>query len=142
MDIDPKLYESVVALAAALTEAVEREDERAYRSRYGELEALCIDAMASSAAHPFFLESLGDFTLSDEEAVAIYEDALDSASALGLLDYSASIYLAIAERCLELEDHDGVLAYAQQARTLARDIDDETLSSEADELIRIAENAR
>ncbi|MEQ8662146.1 MAG: hypothetical protein RLW62_15130 [Gammaproteobacteria bacterium] len=138
MDIDPELYARVSALAAALTAAVEREDEPAYRSKYGELEALCADAMASNAAHPFFLESLGDFTLSDEEALEIYEEALDSAAASGLRDYAASIYLAIAERYLELEDKEGVLAYANQARVLARELNDESLAREADELIRMA----
>ena len=72
-----KLYDRVLSLANSLTEAVERDDDRAFMQQYAELEKLCAEAQAAGTAHPFYLESLGDFTLDDDDAIDIYEQALE-----------------------------------------------------------------
>lgn len=116
MTLDIKLYDRVLALANALTEAVERDDDHAFSQRYGDLETLCAEARAVGTAHPFYLESLGDFTLDDEDAIDIYEQALELANSLDQAEFRASIQLAIAERYRDLHDLDAALAYASEAQ--------------------------
>ena len=136
MTLDMKLYDRVLSLANALTDAVERDDDRAFSKQYAELETLCAEAQTAGTAHPFYLESLGDFTLDDEDAIDIYERALELADKLEQSDCRASIQLAIAERYRDLDDLDAALAYAAQAeRSLAHD-DDPALKEELATFLR------
>ncbi|MCP5144587.1 MAG: hypothetical protein H6978_07155 [Gammaproteobacteria bacterium] len=135
MNIDKALYDRVLGLAWELSDAGEKDDEAVFRKKFAELETVCADAMASDAAHPFFLETLADFTMVDEEAVQLYEEALDLAAEMGLRDDAASLYLAIAERCLELGDAEDALAYARQGHSIAQELNDAALLSEATDLV-------
>lgn len=136
MTLDMKLYDRVLSLANDLTDAVERDDDRAFTRHYEALEELCAEAQSAGTAHPFYLESLGDFTLDDEDAIDIYEQALELADKLEQSDCRASIQLAIAERYRDLDDLDAALAYAAQAdKSLAVD-DDPALKEELTAFLR------
>ena len=130
MTLDIKLYDRVLALANSLTEAVERDDDHAFSQQYGDLEKLCAEARAAGTAHPFYLESLGDFTLDDEDAIDIYEQALELANSLDQTEFRASIQLAIAERYRDLDDLDAALAYASEAQKSLAVADDPLLQEE------------
>ena len=141
MALDLKLYDRVLALATSLTDAVERDDDRAFMQQYNELEKLCGEAQAAGTAHPFYLESLGDFTLDDEDAIDIYEQALELADQQEQSEFRASIQLAIAERYRDLDDLEAALAYAAQAeKSLAVD-DDPALKEELTAFLRDLKNA-
>jgi len=141
MTLDSKLYDRVLALATSLTEAVENDDDRAFTQQYAELEKLCADARAAGTAHPFYLESLGDFTLDDEDAIDIYEQGLELADLQQHPEYRASIQLAIAERYRDLDDLDAALAYASEARKSVTLADDPALAEELETFLRDLKDA-
>ena len=141
MTLDTKLYDRVLALANSLTEAVEQDDDRAFMQQYTELEKLCADARAAGTAHPFYLESLGDFTLDDEDAIDIYEQALELADGQDQPEFRASIQLAIAERYRDLDDLDAALAYASEAQKSAAIADDPELKAELEAFMRDLKDA-
>lgn len=130
MKIDQKQYDSVLSLAAALVVAVESDNEKDYSYHYAQLELLCEQARKSNTAHPFLLESLGDFTLVDEEAIDIYQEALDLAEKLKLPVYNSSLQLAIAERYRELGDCEAALSYASEAQRNLTDVCEQGLREE------------
>lgn len=100
--------------------AAERDQHNRYFDLYAELEALCAEARDADTLHPYLLESLGDFTLDDQDAIDVYEQALELAESLELPECRASIQLAIADRYLELDDRDAARSYADEAeRSLA-----------------------
>ncbi len=141
MTLDIKLYDRVLSLANSLTEAVERDDDRAFMQQYAELEKLCAEAQAAGTAHPFYLESLGDFTLDDEDAIDIYEQALELADKLEQPEFRASIQLAIAERYRDLDDLEAALAYASEADKSLAAADDPALKDELATFMRDLKDA-
>ena len=141
MTLDIKLYDRVLSLANSLTEAVERDDDRAFMQQYADLEKLCAEAQAAGTAHPFYLESLGDFTLDDEDAIDIYEQALELADKLDQGEFRASIQLAIAERYRDLDDLDAALAYASEAQKSIAAADDPALKEDLDAFLRDLKDA-
>lgn len=136
MKIDQKQYECVLSLAAALTVAVESDDDKDYSYHYSQLELLCEQARKNNTVHPFLLESLGDFTLVDEEAVDIYEEALELAQKLQLPHYNPSLQLAIAERYRELGDFAAALSYASEAQRNLTDASEQGLRDDLAEFMQ------
>ena len=136
MKIDQQLYEDVMSLATALTTAVENDNDKDYFYQYSQLEKLCEQARKANTAHPFLLESLGDFTLIDEEAIDIYQEALDLVEKLELPEYCASLQLAIAERYRELGDLEAAFSYASEARKNLTDTSEQGLREELVEFMQ------
>ena len=141
MTLDTQLYDRVLALATSLTEAVENDDDRAFVAQYTALEKLCAEAREAGTAHPFYLESLGDFTLDDEDAIDIYEQALELADSQKHPEYRTSIQLAIAERYRDLDDLDAALAYASEAQKSLAQADDPLLKDELEAFMRDLKDA-
>ena len=136
MEIDPALYESANELAEALMTAAERDQHNKYFDLYAELEALCAKAKGADKVHPYLLETLGDFTLEDEDAIDLYEEALDLCDSLELPECRASIQLAIADRYLEMGDMAAAKGYADQMEQSLAESPNEGLKLELDELRR------
>jgi tetratricopeptide (TPR) repeat protein len=135
MKIDQQQYDRVLALATALTTAVENDNDKDYLFQYSLLEKFCHEARNAGTAHPFLLESLGDFTLLDDEAIDIYEEALDLAEKCKLPEYRASLQLAIAERYHELGDLEAALSYASEAQKNLQYADEQGLREELAEFM-------
>ncbi len=135
------MHERILSLADALTRAVSTDNEKEYSRRYHELEALCEEAMRAGQAQPFYFETLADFTLDDEEALDIYEQALGLADGPSHVDSRVSILLAIAERYRELDDAEAALGYAREADKSAAQVTDEALKRDLAEFLSSMENA-
>ena len=136
MKIDQQLYDRVLSLAAGLTTAVENDDDKDYFYQYSQLETLCEQARNANTAHPFLLESLGDFTLIDDEAIDIYQEALDLVEKLELPEYCSSLQLAIAERYRELGDLEAALSYASEAQKNLTDASEQGLREDLAEFMQ------
>jgi tetratricopeptide (TPR) repeat protein len=136
MKIDQQHYDSVLSLATALTTAVENDNDTDYFYQYSQLETLCQHARKSDTLHPFLLESLGDFTLIDEEAIDIYQEALDLVEKLQLPEYCSSLQLAIAERYREIGDLDAALSYASEAQKNLSDASEQELREDIVAFVR------
>lgn len=140
MQIDPALYDSANELAEALMTAAERDQHNKYFDLYSELERLCTKTKGTDKAHPYLLETLGDFTLDDEDAIDLYEEALDLCDALELPECRASIQLAIADRYLEMGDLSAAKNYADEMERSLAASPNEGLKLELDELRRGMKN--
>ena len=136
MQIDTALYESVNQLAETLMDAAEKDQHNRYFDLYAELEALAEDIKETDKDHPYVLETLGDFTLDDEDAIDVYERALELADALNLPECRASIQLAIADRYLEIGDHEAARNYADETERSLDKVQNEGLRQELAELRR------
>ena len=134
MKIDPDLYEDVLSLAESLVAA----NEQDYDSLYAKLRQLCAKANGSLKPHPFFYETLADFTLDDQVAIDIYLEALQVADTFRLNEYQASIQLAIAYRYQDLGDHASAFNYATGAKELAKSVGDKTLTKEIKNFLKSA----
>lgn len=134
MSIDPALESAVNELAEALMQSAERDQYERYFDLYAELEALAQDAEDNRRTHPYLLETLDDFTLDDDDAIDLYERALELSDTLGLPECRASIQLAIADRYIELGDGAAARSYADAAAQSLERVPDEVLQGELAEL--------
>ena len=90
----------------------------------------------SNTAHHFLLESLGDFTLIDEEAIDLYQEALDLAEKLNLPDCNSSLQFAIADRHRELGDFEAAQSYANEAQKNLTDVSEQELREDLAEFMQ------
>lgn len=109
------LYEEVRALAEDYVEASSQANTKMQWDIYNSLLLLCEENKITEKNHPLQWEALADFTSDDSKAIEIYEKALNPAKQLGLDEYIASIYLAMAERYLATGKH----GKASECATLA-----------------------
>ena len=130
-----KIYKSVHSLAEKLMEAANKEDSEAFDSLYTELQAICIDNENTEKDHPVQWETLADFTQELEDALAIYEKALEKSTAINSKDYMSSIAFSMATLQIELGQTDAAIKNLQDAKTSANKIEDKQLKIEIDELI-------
>ena len=141
MNIDPELHERVFELATAITNVLEDELSSEFETLYRELEAECENAHNSDKAHPFFLETLGDFTLDDEGSLTIYQQALELADRYEMLEYSASINFAMAERYRDLGEFAHAYEHASKAIASSEQVKDDELKREIGEFVDHLRNA-
>lgn len=135
------MHEQVLSLAHALASAVGSDNDKEYNRRYTELESLCAQAGRAGKSHPFYLETLADFTLDDEEALDIYEEALKLSEGPEHIESRVSILLAIAERYRELEDPEAALGYANEASRSIGGVENEALKADLAEFLASMRNA-
>ena len=134
MEIDPDLYEDVLSLAESLVAATEQD----YDSLYAKLRQLCEKANDSPKSHPFFYETLADFTLNDQVAIDIYMEALQVADKFELNEHQASIQLPIAYLYQDLGDHESAFNCGTGAKELAKSVGDKTLTKEIKNFLKSA----
>lgn len=133
--INTKIHKAVYELAEKLMRAAHKDDRESFEALYGELEAICIDNEYTEKDHPEQWETLADFTEESDEALALYQKALDKAVAKSLDDYIASIGYSMASLWVELEDEDAALVALRKAKASAGGIEDNDLKREIDELL-------
>jgi tetratricopeptide (TPR) repeat protein len=133
--INTKIYKSVYELAEKLMRAADKEDREAFDSLYAELKAICTDNENADKDHPEQWETLADFTEELEDALAIYEKALDKAIAINSKDHMSSIAFSMATLQVELGQTDAAIQNLQNAKISANKIEDNDLKEEIDKLL-------
>ncbi|WP_447556053.1 tetratricopeptide repeat protein [Vreelandella sp. EE22] len=133
--INTKIYKSVYELAEKLMKAAHKDDRETFDALYAELEAICIDNEYTDKDHPEQWETLADFTEESDEALVIYQKALDKALAKPSNDHIASIGFSMATLLVELDQTDEAIKHLRQAKTSAQRIEDNELKAEIDELL-------
>jgi len=133
MKIPDDMYEHVFALVSGMTSAAGDEDVKTYWRLYDELEAYC--QAQTERDHPFLWETLADFTMDDQVALALYLKALAKAQLLGAADYEASILLSLAERHKDIGNMDLAYRYALEASAKAGALDNAALRRNISEFL-------
>lgn len=133
--VNTKIYKAVYILAEELLEAHNRHNQQAFDALYAELQAICIDNENTDKDHPVQWETLADFTEDLDEAIAIYDKALQKAVAMNTKDYMSSIAFSMAVLQVELGHTDAAIQNLQQAKVSANKIEDKALKNEIHDLL-------
>ena len=133
--INTKIYKAVYELAEKLMKAAAKDDRATFETLYAELEAICTEHENTGKDHPEQWETLADFTEELEDALPIYQKALDKAVAKQSNDHIASIGFSMAALQVELGDNQAAIERLQQAQASAHTIEDNELKAEIDELL-------
>ena len=133
--INTKIYKAVYELAEKLMKAAAKDDRATFEAPYAELEAICTEHENTGKDHPEQWETLADFTEELEDALPIYQKALDKAVAKQSNDHIASIGFSMAALQVELGDNQAAIERLQQAQASAHTIEDNELKAEIDELL-------
>ena len=133
--INTKIYKAVYELAEKLMKAAAKDDRATFEALYAELQAICTEHENTEKDHPEQWETLADFTEELEDALPIYQKALDKAVAKQSNDHIASIGFSMASLHVELSDTQAAIERLQQAQASAHTIEDNELKAEIDELL-------
>ncbi|MGM0824983.1 MAG: tetratricopeptide repeat protein [Pseudomonadota bacterium] len=133
--INTKIYKAVYELAEKLMKAAAKDDRATFEALYAELQAICIEHEGTDKDHPEQWETLADFTEELEDALPIYQKALDKAIAKPSKDHIASIGFSMATLQAELGKTDEAIKNLQNAQASAQGIEDNDLKAEIDELL-------
>lgn len=133
--INTKIYKSIYVLAEKLLEADSKNDQKTFDALYAQLKDLCIENEKSDKDHPEQWETLADFTEDLDEALVIYQKALDKAAAINSKDHLASIAFSMAELQIELGQTDAAIKSLQNAKISANKIEDKEFKVEINELL-------
>ena len=133
--INTKIYKSIYVLAEKLLEADSKNDEKIFDVLYAQLKDLCIENEKSDKDHPEQWETLADFTEDLDEALIIYQKALDKAAAINSKDHLSSIAFSMAELQIELGQTDAAIKNLENAKISANKIEDREFKVEINELL-------
>ena len=133
--INTKIYKSIYVLAEKLLEADSKNDQKTFDVLYAQLKDLCIENEKSDKDHPEQWETLADFTEDLDEALVIYQKALDKAAAINSKDHLASIAFSMAELQIELGQTEAAIENLQNAKISANKIEDREFKVEINELL-------
>ena len=133
--INTKIYKSVYTLAEKLLEADRKGHQEAFNWLYDELKAICTDNENTDKDHPEQWETLADFTAELEEALVIYDKALEKAKAINSKDHLSSIAFSMAVIQVELGQKEAAITSLQNAKITANKIEDKEFKVEIDELL-------
>ena len=129
------LYNDILSICQEIADASATDNEESRLDSCKKLQVLCATNQGSPKDHPLQWEALADFTEDGEQAMDIYEVALATAEKLTLPTFTASAYLAMAQRQVEFEEKDKALVFANKANDAAQNIESEELKSEIAELL-------
>lgn len=124
------LYNEILDICQKIANASTQENDEDRNSYCKDLQKLCAINQGTPKDHPLQWEALGDFTEDGDLAMDIYEIALSCADKLKLPTFTASVYLAMAQRQQEFEDSEKSTEYAKQAEIASKNIDSEELKQE------------
>lgn len=124
------LYDEILKTCQQIANASAEDNHEKRDDACKNLQKLCATHQGGPKDHPLQWEALGDFTQDGDLAMDIYEIALAIADKLKLLTFTASIYLAMAQRQNEFEATDKAIEYAKQAEMASEHIDSEELKQE------------
>ena len=133
--ISTKIYKSVYTLAEKLLEADRKGHQEAFTWLYDELKAVCVDNENTDKDHPEQWETLADFTADLDEALVIYDKALEKAKAINSKDHLSSIAFSMAVIQVELGQKEAAITSLQNAKITANKIEDKEFKVEIDELL-------
>ena len=133
--INTKIYKSIYVLAEKLLEADSKNDQKTFDVLYVQLKDLCIENEKSDKDHPEQWETLADFTEDLDEALVIYQKALDKAAAINSKDHLSSIAFSMAELQIELGQTDAAIKNLENAKISANKIEDREFKVEINELL-------
>ena len=129
--MNTNLYKQVHRLAIELLKAADENNEKSFNDNYTQLQQLCEDNVGDDHKnHPVQWETLADFTEDLDEALVIYQQALDYAVLREAVDYQASICFSMAQLLNEAERFDTAFEKAQSAKVLCEKVDDGELLRE------------
>ncbi len=131
--INTKIYKSIYVLAEKLLEADSKNDQKTFDMLYAQLKDL--ENEKSDKDHPEQWETLADFTEDLDEALVIYQKALDKAAAINSKDHLASIAFSMAELQIELGQTEAAIENLQNAKISANKIEDREFKVEINELL-------
>ncbi|PKG82010.1 hypothetical protein CXF85_15910 [Colwellia sp. 75C3] len=129
------LYNDILAICQEIANASNTDNDELRLASCKKLQVLCATNQDSSKDHPLQWEALADFTEDGEQAMDIYEVALATAEKLALPTFTASAYLAMAQRQVEFEEKEQALIFANKANEAAQTVDSEELQTEITELL-------
>ena len=129
------LYDEILDICQQIANASAQEDDAARQQACGSLQKLCATNQNSPKDHPLQWEALGDFTEDGELAMDIYEIGLATAEKLQLTTFTASIFLAMAQRQQEFEMLEKAAEFAQKAKIASKDIASDELKQEINDFI-------
>lgn len=121
------LFSDILRISQNIADASNKDNEVARAEQYQSLIKLCAANENSPKDHPLQWEALADFTNDSEQAIDIYDKGLACAEKLQLVDYRASIYLAMAQRYEEMEELDKASEFAHHANALVEEVENEEL---------------
>ena len=124
------LYDEILDICQQIANASAQDDDDARSNACKNLQKLCATNQDSPKDHPLQWEALADFTEDGDLAIDIYGIALASADKLQLPIFTASIYLAMAQRQQEFEDSNKAIEFAKKAEVASQNIDSEELQQE------------
>lgn len=133
--INTKIYKAVYELAEKLMKAADKEDREAFDALYAQLQAICTENENTDKDHPEQWETLADFTEELDDALAVYEKALEKAVAINSKDHMSSIAFSMATLQVELGQTDAAINNLQNAQISANKIEDNDLKEEIDKLL-------
>lgn len=134
------MYKQVLSHTDNLLAAAQKEDQGAFDRSYQALQQLCEENEGTDKDHPVQWETLADFTEDLEEAITIYEKALDKAKAINSKDFLSSIDYSIATLKVGLKDKLGAIAHLESAKINANKIIDKELKAEIHDLLEKLKN--
>jgi hypothetical protein len=129
------LYNDILAICQEIANASNTDNDELRLASCKKLQVLCATNQDSPKDHPLQWEALADFTEDGEQAMDIYEVALATAEKLALPIFTASAYLAMAQRQVEFEEKEQALVFATKANEAAQTVDSEELKAEITELL-------
>ncbi|PJX14328.1 Replicative DNA helicase [Halomonas sp. 141] len=143
--INTKIYKAVYELAEKLMKAASKDDRATFEALYAELQAICTEHENTEHEntekdHPEQWETLADFTEELEDALPIYQKALEKAVAKQSNDHLASIGFSMATLQVELGEPQAAIESLQRAQASAQTIEDNELKAEIDELLATLTN--
>ncbi len=134
--MNTKIYKEVLYLAKELMSCANKKDQAGFDAFYQELKQICEDNDGTDKDHPVQWETLGDFTDELEQAIGIYDKALEKATAINSKDYLSSIGFSAALLKVELGDKVGAIQYLEQAKIHSNKIIDKELKAEIHDLLK------
>lgn len=124
------LYNEILDICQQIANASAQDDDKNREDSCKSLQKLCATNQDTPKDHPLQWEALADFTEDGDLAMDIYQIGLASADKLKLPTFTASIYLAMAQRQQEFEETDKAIGYAKKAELASQSIDSEDLKQE------------
>lgn len=124
------LYDDILSICQKIANASAQGDDDARHNACKDLQKLCATHQDTPKDHPLQWEALGDFTEEGDLAMDIYEIGLSTAEKLTLTEFTASIYLAMAQRQQEFDEADKALEFAKKAEIASATINSDELKQE------------
>lgn len=133
--MNTKIFKAVHNLAEQLMDAANRNDRKRFELLFSRLKAICEENEHTSKDHPVQWETLADFTEELEEAITMYEKALQKSVAINNNDHMSSIAYSMATLQIELGKKDEAINNLKSAKISANKIEDKALKAEIHELL-------